>query len=138
MLCKRNWVIDQMAGQGSVSREDERMRSRPKQHRRLSSCTANSEAAYDWNRRAFSLATHGSPANPEIRVRPGNKPAKQTPVISFDVLESREIRNAAVFRSSGVVDIDNYAQTSINTVRCNARPPGCGIIDSQATVNVDF
>jgi hypothetical protein len=43
-----------------------------------------------------------------------------------------------VFRSSGVVDIDNYALTSINTVRYNALPPGCGIIESQATVTVDF
>lgn len=79
--------------------------------------TANSEAAYDWNRCALSMATHGSPANPEIRVRLGEKSAKQTPVISFDVLESGEIRNAVVFRSSGVVDIDKYALTTINTVR---------------------
>ncbi|PYU39719.1 MAG: hypothetical protein DMG54_25870 [Acidobacteria bacterium] len=73
-----------------------------------------------------------------MRVRPGGKPTKQTPVISFEVLESGEIQNAVVCRSSEIADIDNYALTSIKTARYNSRPPGCGIIESQATVDVDF
>lgn len=40
-------------------------------------------------------------------------------------------------RSSGVADIDNYALTSIKNMRYKERPPGCGVLENQATVYVD-
>lgn len=132
---RRNWVIDQMISQGSVSQEDaEQAKAAPL----IVKQTANSEATYDWNRCALKLASHGLPTNTTIRVRPGEKSMKQTPVVSFEVLESGEVRNAAVYRSSGIADIDNFALASVRIMRYNERPHGCGIIASRAVVNVDF
>jgi penicillin-binding protein 1A len=132
---RRNWVIDQMTSQGSASPEDA---AQAKTAPLIVKRTANSEATYDWNRCALKLAGYGSPTNTTIRAQPGEKPLKQTPIVSFEVLESGEVSNAAVYRSSGIADIDNFALASVRTMRYNERPPGCGIINSQAVVNVDF
>jgi|SRR5882762_325035 len=132
---ERNWVIDQMISQGSVSREDGR---RAQGSPLIVKRAANSEATYDFNRCALKLSSHGLPTNTTIRVRPGEKPMKQIPVIAFKVLESGEVAEAVVFRSSGIADIDNYALAGIRAMRYSERPPGCGSLDSQATVNVDF
>jgi TonB family protein len=132
---RRNWVIDQMTSQGSVSLEDaEQAKAAPL----IVKHTTDSEATYDWNRCALKVVCHGSPANRTIRMHTGEKSTKQTPVISFEVLESGEIRNAAVHRSSGIADIDNYALAGVRAMKYSERPPGCGIIESQAVVNVDF
>jgi membrane peptidoglycan carboxypeptidase len=132
---RRNWVLDQMISQGSVSREEGKgAKTAPL----IVKQTAKSEATYDFNRCAMKRSSHGSPTNATIRVRPGEKSTKQTPVIAFEVLESGEIAEAVVYRSSGIADIDNYALASIRAMRYKERPPGCGVIDSKATVNVDF
>ncbi len=90
---RRNWVIDQMISQGSVLREDA---AQAKTAPLIVKQTANSEATYDWNRCTLKLASHGSPTDTTIRVRPGEKSMKNTPVVSFEVLESGEVRNTAV------------------------------------------
>jgi TonB family protein len=132
---RRNWVIDQVISQGSVLREDaERAKTAPL----IIKQTANSAATYDWNRCALKVISHRSPADTTIRVRAGEKSTNQTPVISFEVLESGEVRNAVLRRSSGIADIDNYALAGVRAMRYNERPPGCAIIESQAVVNVDF
>jgi membrane peptidoglycan carboxypeptidase len=132
---RRNWVIDKMITQGLVSRGDaEQAKTAPLIVKRA----ANSEATYDWNRCALKLASHESPANTTIRVRPGQRSTQQTPVIAFEILESGEVKNAVVYRSSGIADIDNFALAGVRSMRYNERPLGCGIIDSQAAVNVDF
>ncbi len=74
----------------------------------------------------------------QVRVRPGEKAKKQSPVIAFEVLESGEVAEAVVYRSSGIADSDDYALASIKAMRYSEPPPGCGVIDSQITVNVDF
>jgi len=131
---RRNWVLDQMYSQASVSRESaDQAKAAPLIIRQ----TANSEATYDWNRCVLKIVSHGSPANTAIQVRAGEK-STQTPVFSFEILESGEVLNAVVKRSSGVSDIDNYGLAGIRAMRYNERPPGCGIIESQAVVNVDF
>lgn len=82
---RRNWVIDKMITQGLVSRGDaEQAKTAPLIVKRA----ANSEATYDWNRCALKLASHESPANTTIRVRPGERSTKQTPVIAFEILGS--------------------------------------------------
>ena len=132
---RRNWVIDRMIADGAVLWEEgDRARRAPL----IIKQTANSEATYNWNRCELKLVSHASPTSTTIRIRRGESPTKRTPVISFEVLESGEVRNAAVQRSSGVADIDNYALAGIKSMRYNERPPGCGIIENQATVNVDF
>jgi penicillin-binding protein 1A len=132
---RRNWVIDQMVSQGSVSQEDA---AQAKTAPLIVKKATNSEATYDWNRCALKLASHGSPTNTTIRVRPGEKSTKQTPVIAFEILESGEVTKAVVYRSSGIADIDNFALASIRAMRYNERPPGCGVIESQSVVTVDF
>lgn len=131
---RRNWVLDNMARQGSVSQLDARQ---AKASPLIVKQTPNSEPTYDWKRCALTLATHTWPADGSTRMRPGER-YQNTPVISFEVLESGQISNAIVSRSSGVADIDNYALDGIKNMRYHDRPPGCGIIQSQATVNVDF
>lgn len=131
---RRNWVLDQMTSQASVSRESaHQAKAKPLIVRQ----TENSEATYDWNRCALKIISHESPLNTTIQVGKGEK-YQQTPVISFEVLESGEVRNAIVKRSSGVADIDNYALAGTRAMRYKERPTGCGIIESQAVVNVDF
>lgn len=132
---RRNLVLDRMVADGTVSRAEA---DRAKEAPLIIKQTANSEATYDWNRCGLKLVSHGSPTGTTIRIRAGENPTKQTPVISFEVLESGEVRNAAIHRSSGVADIDNYALAGVKGMRYNERPPGCGIIESYATVNIDL
>ena len=133
-VVRRNWVIDRMVAQRTVSQEAGRAKEAPLIVRR----TANAEATYDWNRCELKIVNYASPQSTSIRIRSGESPTKQSPIVSFEVLESGEIRKAAVQRSSGVVDIDSYALAGISSMRYNERPSSCGIIESQATVNVDF
>ena len=99
--------------------------------------TADSDATYDWKRCALTIASHGSPISGPIRPRPGEE-LKTTPVISREVMESGEIRNPIVSRSSGVADIDNDVLSNIRNLKYLQRPPGCDIIQSQYVANIDF
>jgi len=131
---RRNAVLDNMMNHGSIPQPDaEQAKAAPLIIKR----TAESEASYDWNRCALDIKGHASPAHGSIHTRPGEK-YQNTPVIRVEVLESGEIRNAIVDRSSGVADIDNYALSSIKNMRYKERPAGCGALENQATVNVDF
>lgn len=131
----RNRVIEEMFRQRAVSANDaEQAKTAPL----ISKQSANSQASYDWNRCALKIVSRTSPVTRTIRVRSGEKPSKQIPVITFEVSESGEIRHAVVAQSSGIVDIDNYALSSIRGMKYQERPPGCGIIESRAVVNVDF
>ncbi len=133
-VLRRNSVLDAMARQGSISQPDaEQAKVAPLIVKR----TATSEPSYDWGRCVLTMASHGSPANNLIHTRPGEE-LKTTPVILFEVLESGEVSNAKLSRSSGVKEIDSYALAAIKNMRYEQRPPGCGILQSQATVNVDF
>lgn len=132
---RRNWVIDQMVKQGSLARGDaEQAKAAPL----IIKQTADSGAAYDWNRCVLRLASFGSSGRPPIRVRTGERFTMNAPVITFEVLESGEVRNAVVQHSSGIADVDNYALASVRTIRYHERPQGCGPVESQAVVNVDF
>jgi hypothetical protein len=77
------------------------------------------------------------PTNSRIRVRKGEKPSRFLPVIAFQIEESGEVKGARVKRSSGIADIDLFALNWVRGRQYNARP-GCGVIDSQAVVNVDW
>src|SRR4051812_28449398 len=112
-LQRRNWVLDNMIRQGSPSQADaERAKAAPLIIKRI----ANSDAMYDWKRCALMIASHGTITDGSIRTRPGEN-YQNTPVISFEVLESGEIMNAIVSRSSGLADIDSYALIGIKSMR---------------------
>lgn len=71
-----------------------------------------------------------------IHFREGEK-FSSSPIISFQILESGEVANAKLKRSSGVADIDSFALRSIKGTKYISRP-GCGIIESDAVITVDF
>src|SRR5262249_3587928 len=73
----------------------------------------------------------------DLPVRPGEKPTGFVPVIAFEVLESGEVVNAHVQRSSGFANQDAYALESIKSTRYNNRP-GCGIIHSEGSVLIHY
>jgi TonB family protein len=72
-----------------------------------------------------------------IQVRKGEKAARYPPVIAFEILESGEVVNARVKRSSGVADRDAYALNSIRGWRFNNRP-GCGTVETEAAALIHF
>jgi hypothetical protein len=132
---RRNWVVDEMLRERAVSADDaEQAKTAPL----IVKQTTSSQASYDWNRCALKIVSHTSPATTTIHVRSGEKPSKQIPVITFEVPESGEIRNAVVAQRSGIADIDNYALESIRGMKYRERPPGCGTIENRAAVNVDL
>jgi TonB family protein len=59
------------------------------------------------------------------------------PVIAYQVLESGRVVNIYVKRSSGVADLDAFAARSIRATKYNKRR-GCGTVEAEATVNIDF
>jgi TonB family protein len=72
-----------------------------------------------------------------IQLRPGEKATGKDPLISFEILESGSVINARLERSSGVTAIDRSAMDEIRSTRYNRRP-GCGVIESKASVTIDF
>lgn len=73
---------------------------------------------------------------PQIHFREGEK-YKNIPLIAYQILESGQVAQALVKRSSGVADIDKYALESVRKLKFNKRS-GCPIVDSQAGITVDF
>jgi len=72
-----------------------------------------------------------------IRTREGEKSTRLSPLITFEMLESGEVTNARVKRSSGIADVDAHALSWVRSATYNKRP-GCGVIDSEASVQIHF
>ena len=66
-----------------------------------------------------------------IQVRKGEKATGYPPVIAFEILESGEVVNARVRRSSGIADRDAITLNSIRGWKFNSRP-GCGTVETEA------
>ena len=72
-----------------------------------------------------------------IRVGNGEKPTGFDPIVAFTILESDEVIHARVKRSSGIADVDASALRTIRSLKSSKRP-GCGVIEAEASVTVDF
>jgi TonB family protein len=72
-----------------------------------------------------------------IHWRKGEKRISRSPIVALEILESGDVSNIRLKRSSGVADIDKYALDWVKQMRYNRRP-GCGSFDSEVGVNVDF
>jgi len=83
------------------------------------------------------LVKSSSPKGKPIQVRDGEKSSGFTPIVAFESLESGRVANVRLKRSSGMRDIDNYAPTSVRSLRYNSRP-GCPVIESEADVMIDY
>ena|ERR1700726_2112744 len=89
------------------------------------------------HRCAPKIINRASPREfPQIHFRKGEK-YKTIPIIAYQVLESGQVAQALVKRSSGVADIDKYALDSVRELKFNKRL-GCPVVDSQAGITVDF
>ena len=66
-----------------------------------------------------------------IQVRKGEKATRYPQVIAFEILESGEVVNARVTRSSGIADRDAFALNSIRGWKFDSRP-GCGTVETEA------
>lgn len=95
------------------------------------------EPKYDVKRCKPKVVSQKPVSEPKtIQVRKGEKAARYPPVIAFEILESGEVVNARVKRSSGIADRDAYALNSIRGWKFNSRP-GCGTVETEA-VGVHF
>jgi|ERR1700690_2021055 len=93
---------------------------------------------YDIKRCAPKIVSHAQhPKQESIHTRPGEKPTGFSPIIAFQILDTGEVTQAHVKRSSGTADIDTYALNSIRGTKYNRRS-GCGVIESQAVVSIDW
>ena len=71
----------------------------------------------------------------KIAAAKGEKGIKAAPIVTFEILESGEVVNARIQRSSGMADLDRKALSWIRAARYNSRP-GCGVIESTTSVIV--
>ena len=81
------------------------------------------------------VAYGGKPSS--IRIRKGEKSTGYSPIVAFEILESGEVSNVRLKRSSGIADIDDNALAWIRSMKYNSRP-GCGVIDSETGVTIDW
>jgi TonB family protein len=70
-------------------------------------------------------------------VREGEKSSGYSPLVSFDILESGDVANVRLKRSSGFANVDRYAMDSVRTTKYNNRQ-GCGVVEMQADVNIHW
>jgi TonB family protein len=80
---------------------------------------------------------HDSYAKGPFKFRPGEI-YKQVPVITFEVSEDGIVSNVKLVRSSGVKDIDKNEVQAISQWRYKPRPTGCGVIESEVAITIDF
>jgi len=89
------------------------------------------EPKYDIKRCNPKRISHKPVSKPNIHVRKGEKSTGYSPVIAWEVLESGEVVNTRIKRSSGIADQDAYALSTINGSKFNTRP-GCGTVETEA------
>jgi hypothetical protein len=88
------------------------------------------------------MYTEGLSHGPERRtsqkfVRKGEKSTGYSPIVAFEILASGDVADPFLKRSSGFANVDNFALTWIGKTKYNKRP-GCGVIETQAVVTIDW
>jgi hypothetical protein len=97
----------------------------------------NAELKYDVKRCTPKVLSHKPlPRTKSRLVRKGENPSGFSPIIAIEILESGEVANSHVKRSSGFANLDAYALHWIQGSKYNRRP-GCGVIETDAVVSVD-
>ena len=106
----------------------------------FSSCGAHAQQKQDaraeiYPKRCIPKVQRYPPRTHEERIRPIPQP--KCPVISYQILESGQVMEARVERSSGNADLDKLAVDWISGTEYKARP-GCGVVESNACVQVHW
>lgn len=91
---------------------------------------------YDIRRCAPKLVNKSAHKSPDFHLRKGEK-YKHSPLVAYEILESGEIADPVLKRSSGVAEVDKYALQWVREFKFNARP-GCGVIESSVDLTIDF
>lgn len=99
----------------------------------------NEETDYDVKRCApkflgKKITSGGKPST--IHWRKGES-MRHSPIVALEILESGDVANIHIKRSSGVADIDSFALDKARRMKYMARP-GCGTWHSEIDVTVDF
>jgi TonB family protein len=92
---------------------------------------------FDVKRCTPKVVKQGTPSTKELIRRKGEKATGYSPLVSFGILESGKVVDVRLKRSSGFKFLDDYALSWIRTTRYNNRS-GCGTIDTEAGVSIDF
>ena len=74
---------------------------------------------------------------PSKFVRKGEKSTGYTSIVAFEILESGDVADAVVKRSSGIANGDKYALTWVRETKYSKRP-GCGVIETQADITIEW
>ena len=93
---------------------------------------------YDVKRCTPKIARHAQrPEHESIHIRPGEKSSGFSPIIAYQILDTGEVTQAHIKRSSGIADIDIHALNWIRGFKFNTRS-GCGVIESETSVIIDL
>jgi hypothetical protein len=95
------------------------------------------EGKYDVQKCTPRVVSHSQQRRPGIRIRKGEKYTGFSPIVAFEILESGEVANALLKRSSGIASMDNYALTWVQETNYSKRP-GCGIVETQSDVTIEW
>jgi TonB family protein len=63
---------------------------------------------------------------------------KGSPIVKYQIQEDGGGSDAAIIRSSGVADIDKKVLDAIAKWKYKRRPSGCGVIEIEMTVTIDW
>jgi hypothetical protein len=96
------------------------------------------DGMYDVRRCTPKVLSHARERNTfRTFVRKGEKSTGYSPIIAFEILESGDVANEFLKRSSGYANVDNYALSWVRETKYSRRP-GCGITETQADVTIDW
>ena len=94
------------------------------------------ESHYDLKKCAPKIISHTNEKLPEFHFRKGET-YRHSPVVAYEVLESGDIANAILKRSSGVDEVDQSALKWVRDLKLNKRL-GYGVIESTVDITIDF
>lgn len=63
---------------------------------------------------------------------------RTSPIFKFQVQEDGSVTDLKLIRSSDVAGIDKQFLTAIKDWKCKPRPTGCGIIETEMSVTIDW
>ena|ERR1700730_14461235 len=96
------------------------------------------DGTYDLQRCTPKVVSHARKHKiPRSFVRKGEKSTGYSPIVTFEILESGDVADAVVKRSSGIANVDKYALTWVRETKYNKRP-GCGVIETQTDVTIEW
>ena len=98
-----------------------------------------SQTAPPGNAHCKPVLIHSNTNSPDIHAMADVqfKGYKRSPIVKFAVDEQGTVHNAKVKRSSGSATADDYALSWVRHLKYKPLP-GCGTLESQAMVIIDF